>query len=201
MSCWGLGIIFEGVKRLRAVESSIPEVLARMVRKSWKVRPGEIWRIFCLACQSVTSLPSIMRLRTPSCSINAITCCCAPAPMESMETTAATPKIMPSMVRKVRILCTTKRVQTLAEFRQNIPPTLRSTRRCRGGWGDKGGRSAHLPPPPTVGDAAVEAFSACSSGFTKATSVPAASPSIATRVSDRCVIFIFCAAKSLPLRT
>src|SRR5882762_1106716 len=45
-----------------------------------------------------------MRLRTPSCSMKAMTFCCAPAPMESMATTAATPKIMPSMVRRERSL-------------------------------------------------------------------------------------------------
>src|SRR5258708_5529184 len=45
-----------------------------------------------------------MRLRTPSCSMKAMTFCCAPAPMESMATTAATPKIMPSIVRRERSL-------------------------------------------------------------------------------------------------
>src|SRR5690349_4476546 len=45
-----------------------------------------------------------MRLRTPICSMKAITFCCAPAPMESMATTAATPKIIPSMVSRERSL-------------------------------------------------------------------------------------------------
>ena len=36
--------------------------------------------------------------------MNAITCCCAPAPIDSIATTAATPKIMPSMVSSVRSL-------------------------------------------------------------------------------------------------
>jgi hypothetical protein len=36
--------------------------------------------------------------------MNAITCCCAPAPIDSMETTAATPKIMPSIVSSDRSL-------------------------------------------------------------------------------------------------
>jgi hypothetical protein len=36
--------------------------------------------------------------------MNAITCCCAPAPIDSIDRTAATPKIMPSMVSAVRSL-------------------------------------------------------------------------------------------------
>src|SRR5437016_1220597 len=46
-----------------------------------------------------------MMLRTPSCSMKAITFCCAPAPIDNMATTAATPKIMPSMVSRERSLC------------------------------------------------------------------------------------------------
>ena len=38
--------------------------------------------------------------------MNAITCCCAPAPIDSIETTAATPKIMPSIVSSERSLWT-----------------------------------------------------------------------------------------------
>src|SRR5260370_4342496 len=45
-----------------------------------------------------------MRLRTPSRSMNAMTFCCAPAPMEGIATTAATPKIMTSMVSRERSL-------------------------------------------------------------------------------------------------
>src|SRR6266446_392000 len=45
-----------------------------------------------------------MRLRTPSCSMKAMTFCWAPAPMESIATTAATPKIIPSMVKRERNL-------------------------------------------------------------------------------------------------
>ena len=37
--------------------------------------------------------------------MNAITSCCAPAPIDSMATTAATPKIMPIIVRSDRSLC------------------------------------------------------------------------------------------------
>ena len=44
--------------------------------------------------------------------MKAITCCCAPAPIESMATTAATPKIMPSIVSSVRSLWS-RRLSTL----------------------------------------------------------------------------------------
>ena len=40
--------------------------------------------------------------------MNAITCCCAPAPIDSIATTAATPKIIPSMVSSVRSLCSSR---------------------------------------------------------------------------------------------
>src|SRR5262249_23147984 len=40
--------------------------------------------------------------------MNAITCCCAPAPIESIETTAATPKIIPSIVSSDRSLCSSR---------------------------------------------------------------------------------------------
>ena len=36
--------------------------------------------------------------------MKAITCCCAPAPIDSIATTAATPKIIPSIVSSVRSL-------------------------------------------------------------------------------------------------
>jgi hypothetical protein len=49
----------------------------------------------CSVCESVDSRASTMTLRTPSCSMKAITCCCAPAPIESIAITAETPKIMP----------------------------------------------------------------------------------------------------------
>src|ERR1051326_4462050 len=37
--------------------------------------------------------------------MNAITSCCAPAPIDSIATTAATPKIIPSIVSSERSLC------------------------------------------------------------------------------------------------
>ena len=36
--------------------------------------------------------------------MNAITCCCAPAPIDNIDSTAATPKIIPSIVSSVRSL-------------------------------------------------------------------------------------------------
>src|SRR5690349_2438070 len=47
----------------------------------------------------------MMMLFTPSWSMKLIISFCAPAVMESMATTAPTPKIMPSMVSKLRSLC------------------------------------------------------------------------------------------------
>src|SRR3954452_7878289 len=46
-----------------------------------------------------------MMLFTPSWSMKLIISFCAPAVIESMATTAPTPKIMPSMVSKLRSLC------------------------------------------------------------------------------------------------
>jgi hypothetical protein len=46
-----------------------------------------------------------MMLLTPSWSMKLIISFCAPAVMESMATTAPTPKIMPSMVSRLRSLC------------------------------------------------------------------------------------------------
>src|ERR1035438_6079550 len=46
-----------------------------------------------------------MMLLTPSWSMKLIICFWAPAVMESMATTAPTPKIMPSMVSRLRSLC------------------------------------------------------------------------------------------------
>src|SRR5688500_4589067 len=106
MSRCGFGSIFEGAKRLRGVPAVTPSSVARMTRKSWKVRPGDTRLTFWNAWGSIVSRASTITLRTPSCSMNAITCCWAPAPIDSMATTAATPKIMPSMVNSDRSLWT-----------------------------------------------------------------------------------------------
>ncbi len=106
MSRCGLGSIFEGTKRLRGVPAVTPSSVARTTRKSWKVNPGEVCLIFWNAWGSIVSRASTMTFRTPSCSMKAITCCCAPAPIDSIATTAATPKIIPSIVRSERSLWT-----------------------------------------------------------------------------------------------
>ena len=53
--------------------------------------------------------------------MKASTCCCAPAPMDIIDTTAATPKIIPSIVRSER---------TLLASSVSIP-RLQSTRICK----------------------------------------------------------------------
>ena len=75
-----------------------------MARRSWNVSPGDCCRSFWNAWKSAASRASTMRLRTPRPSMNAITCACAPAPIDSIDSTAATPKIIPSMVNSVRSL-------------------------------------------------------------------------------------------------
>ena len=104
MSRCGFGSIFDGAKRLRGVPALTPSTVARMTRKSWKVRPGDTCLTFWNAWGSIVSRASTITLRTPSCSMNAITCCWAPAPIDSIATTAATPKIMPSIVSSERSL-------------------------------------------------------------------------------------------------
>ena len=76
-----------------------------MTRRSLNDSPGDSFRTFCSDCSSAASRASTIRLRTPSCSMNAITSCCAPAPIDSIATTAATPKIIPSIVSSDRSLC------------------------------------------------------------------------------------------------
>ena len=68
------------------------------------MRPAESFRTFSSVWLSGASRASTITLRTPSCSMKAMTSCCAPAPIDSIATTAATPKIMPSMVSSERSL-------------------------------------------------------------------------------------------------
>ena len=62
-------------------------------------------RTVCSSLRSTASCASTMMLLTPSWSMKLIISFCAPAVMESMATTAPTPKIMPSMVSRLRSLC------------------------------------------------------------------------------------------------
>src|ERR1035437_3061710 len=63
-----------------------------------------------------------MMLLTPNWSMKLIISFCAPAVIESMATTAPTPKIMPSMVNKLRSLCANR----LAMPMTNSGPILES---------------------------------------------------------------------------
>src|SRR6266568_5822482 len=101
----GRGVSFDGVNRLRALTAEIPSRFVWIIRRSWNDRPEDSLRTFCSVWLSGASRASTIRLRTPSCSMKAITSCCAPAPIDSMATTAATPKIMPSIVSIERSLC------------------------------------------------------------------------------------------------
>src|ERR1051326_6562521 len=55
--------------------------------------------------RSRASCASTMMLFTPNWSMKLIISFCAPAVMESMATTAPTPRIMPNMVSRLRSLC------------------------------------------------------------------------------------------------
>ena len=104
----GFGNTWVGVNRLRGVIRSMPDTLAWMARTSRNDSPSDCCRTFWNACHSVVSRASTMRLWTPRSSMNAMTCCCAPAPIDSIDSTAATPKIIPSIVRTVRSLWTSR---------------------------------------------------------------------------------------------
>src|SRR6266852_451011 len=79
MSCCGFGTILPGVNRLRGVLWTTPVTLDWITRKSRRVRPREILRTFCMSSQVLASRASTITLRTPICSISAMTCARAPA--------------------------------------------------------------------------------------------------------------------------
>src|SRR5436190_1276371 len=112
----------DGAKRLRGESIASPGTVACIARMSLNVNPADCCRTFCHACHSVVSFASTMTFRTPRSSMKAMTCCCAPAPIDSMATTAATPKIIPSIVSSVRSLCRSR----LSMLR----PTSGSQRAC-----------------------------------------------------------------------
>src|SRR5690349_11911788 len=62
-------------------------------------------RTVCSSLRSSASRASMMMLFTPNWSMKLIISFCAPAVIDSMATTAPTPKIMPSMVSRLRSLC------------------------------------------------------------------------------------------------
>ncbi len=151
-----------------------------MTRRSWNVRPGEILRTFCSDSQFEASRASTIRLRTPSCSMNAITSCCAPAPIDSMATTAATPKIMPSIVSSERSLCA----------RRLSSPSRSSGRKSVGRAGDASAGDAHLDAPRAEHRAWLPRRTSLARARrwdrSSATSVPSGRPSSAARLSVRC---------------
>ena len=118
----------------------MPATLARMTRRSRSVSPGELLRTFWNAWKSLLSRASTIRLRTPSCSMKASTCCCAPAPIDIIDTTAATPKIMPSMVSSDRILLAIS----------VSSPRLQSTRICSRAESSKYDASDVIGPLPAL---------------------------------------------------
>ena len=168
----------------------MPSRFAWMTRRSWKVRPAESLRIFCSVCLSGASRASTIRLRTPSCSMNAITSCCAPAPIDSIATTAATPKIMPSIVSSERSLWA----------RRLSSPSRSSGRKSRSGrrWDT---RAAHRVGCG-AGRAGRRRLAACraqASGSTSAISSPSFRPSSTARLSVRCVTLTSRRSKRSPI--
>src|ERR1017187_3286575 len=65
-----------------------------------------------------------MMLLTPSWSMKLIICFCAPAVMESMATTAPTPKIMPSMVNRLRSLCAMRLESPMNSSGKTLPKPI-----------------------------------------------------------------------------
>ncbi len=79
-----------------------------MARKSRNVSPGDTSLRVCNSVRSTASFASTMMLFTPSKSMKLIISFCAPAVIDSIATTAPTPKIMPSIVSRLRSLCTSR---------------------------------------------------------------------------------------------
>ena len=145
MSRPGRGSNAVGVNRLRGEMAEIAGTLAWTRRMSLNVSPGEIARILFSVCQSVASRASTIRLRTPRFSMNAMTCCCAPAPIDSMATTAATPQIIPSIVRSDRSLCASRFSRPM---RTSGPS--RDVQICVRRGREAGAFIAHLPRPAAL---------------------------------------------------
>src|SRR6266487_6059573 len=78
-------------------------VTASRASTSRRDNPSDFSRIFRRSSGSY-SFPSTMMLRRPICLINCRAWSSAPAPMESIEITAPTPKMIPSMVSSERNL-------------------------------------------------------------------------------------------------
>ena len=125
--------------------------------------------------------------------MNFSTCCCAPAPIDIIDTTAATPKIIPSIVSSERSLCDHQRLQASPAVGEDLEA---------GAFREPGGDRRHRPAPG-IGpeDEAVFARSLKVSGFTSATSASAGKSFSTTRFS---VTRTICTASGLnpaPSRT
>ena len=124
--------------------------------------------------------------------MNAMTCCCAPAPIDSIATTAATPKIMPSIVSSERSLWT--RRLSSPSCRSCIPEP-----NC-----DLGSRRNAVitePAPGCTGPALPAPVFASASGFRSATSVPTGRFVTTICVSVRCDTFTSRGSNERPWRT
>src|SRR5690348_8650226 len=81
-------------------------------------------RTVCSSLRSTASCASTMMLFTPNWSMKLIISFWAPAVMESMATTAPTPKIMPSMVRRLRSLCAKRLASPIFNSGMICEPTM-----------------------------------------------------------------------------
>ncbi len=170
VSANGFGISFDGVKRLRAVDAPTPSTVDWITRRSARLSPADTWRRRWNACWSGAGRDSTIRLRTPIDSITAITCCCAPAPIDSIATTAATPKIMPSMVSSERSLCANRLSMPIVSVGSTSRVITGGLRERRPAWPDLLAAGLVDAAPRRVGSAS-------------ATSVPSATPSTTADVS------------------
>ena len=126
--------------------------------------------------------------------MKASTCCCAPAPMDIIDTTAATPKIIPSIVRSER---------TLLASSVSIP-RLQSTRICnRAESSNSAARRDVIAPPPGTGpDAVLGLLPAVPvSGLTSATSWSASKSCKTMRFSVMRTTFTDTGLNCAPSRT
>ena len=137
--------------------------------------------------------------------MNAITSCWAPAPIDSIATTAADAEDHAEHRQQRPQLARAEVVDALLEFGQHlVDPALREPS------GGRDGRARHGRPPAAVrgppprrgagagAGGAVAAACAPPAGFTSATSVPSGTPSMAARFADWCVTFTSRASNRSP---
>ena len=198
ISCGGSWLVFGstrcGLKRLRGVIASRPCTFSEIARKSRNVRPGEMARTCCSSLRSTASRASMMMLFTPSWSMKLIISFCAPAVMESMATTAPTPKIMPSMVSRLRSLCARRLESPMYSSGKILPDSIALLLSSA----TAAGRLPMGLPPPFLRSAFLLPFLA--NGSASATISPGFTPPASTIVDSlRWAIWIGRASNSLPL--